>query len=40
MIAIMWQFDVIAGREAEFEQFYGADGEWTGWSELLVHEQH
>jgi hypothetical protein len=29
MIAIVWQFDVKAGCEAEFEQFYGADGEWT-----------
>ena len=29
MIAIMWQFDVKEGRETEFEQFYGADGEWT-----------
>ena len=29
MIAIMWQFDVKNGRETEFEQLYGADGEWT-----------
>jgi hypothetical protein len=29
MIAIVWQFDVRPGGEAEFEQFYGADGEWT-----------
>jgi hypothetical protein len=29
MIAIVWQFDVKAGREAEFEEFYGADGPWT-----------
>ena len=29
MIAIVWQFDVRSGRETEFEQFYGADGEWT-----------
>lgn len=29
MIAIMWQFDVRDGRETEFEQMYGADGEWT-----------
>jgi len=29
MIAIMWQFDVKTGRETEFEQLYGADGEWT-----------
>jgi hypothetical protein len=29
MIAILWQFDVLAGREKEFERFYGADGDWT-----------
>jgi len=29
MIAIVWQFDVKEGRQSEFEQFYGADGEWT-----------
>jgi hypothetical protein len=29
MIAIAWQIDVKPGREADFEQFYGADGEWT-----------
>lgn len=29
MIAIMWQFEVRKGREAEFEELYGADGEWT-----------
>ena len=29
MIAIMWQFDVKPGREAEFEELYGVDGEWT-----------
>jgi hypothetical protein len=29
MIAIVWQFDIRAGRETEFERFYGADGEWT-----------
>jgi hypothetical protein len=29
MIAIVWQFDIRAGKETEFEQFYGADGEWT-----------
>ena len=29
MIAIMWQFDVKPGREAEFEQLYDVDGEWT-----------
>jgi hypothetical protein len=29
MIAIMWQFDVKNGRETEFEQLYGVEGEWT-----------
>jgi len=29
MIAIMWQFDVKSGRETEFEELYGAEGEWT-----------
>ena len=29
MIAVMWQFDVKKGREAEFEKLYGADGDWT-----------
>src|SRR6266853_6518440 len=29
MIAIMWQFDVKKGREAEFEDLYGVAGEWT-----------
>jgi hypothetical protein len=29
MIAIMWQFDVKDGRETEFEQLYGVNGEWT-----------
>lgn len=29
MIAIVWQFNVKSGRETEFEQLYGADGEWT-----------
>jgi heme-degrading monooxygenase HmoA len=29
MIAIVWQFDIKPGSEAEFEKFYGADGEWT-----------
>ena len=34
MIAIMWQFDVRKGREHEFEQFYGSDGEWTALNRL------
>ncbi|MEO6238961.1 MAG: hypothetical protein ABIQ52_18345, partial [Vicinamibacterales bacterium] len=25
----MWQFDVKEGREAEFEQLYGIEGDWT-----------
>ena len=29
MIAIVWQFDVKAGSESAFEEFYGAAGEWT-----------
>ena len=29
MIAVVWQFDVKRGHENEFEQLYGADGEWT-----------
>jgi heme-degrading monooxygenase HmoA len=29
MIAIMWQFEVKKGREAEFEEMYGVEGEWT-----------
>jgi heme-degrading monooxygenase HmoA len=29
MVAIMWQFAVRNGREDEFEQLFGADGEWT-----------
>jgi quinol monooxygenase YgiN len=29
MIAVVWQFDVKPGREEEFEQLYGADGDWT-----------
>ena len=32
MIALVWQFDVQAGRNDEFESFYGADGPWTGLS--------
>ena len=34
MIAIMWQFDVKSGRVDEFEQLYGADGEWTAMNRL------
>ena len=34
MIAIMWQFDVKHGSETEFEELYGADGEWTAMNRL------
>jgi hypothetical protein len=29
MLAIMWQFDVKDGCAADFEEFFGASGEWT-----------
>lgn len=29
MIAIMWQFEVKQGRESDFEELYGIEGEWT-----------
>jgi hypothetical protein len=29
MVAIMWQFAVKNGRETEFEQLLGTDGEWN-----------
>ena len=29
MIAIMWQFEVKKGREADFEEMYGVEGDWT-----------
>lgn len=32
MIAVVWQFDVKKGREEEFEQLYGVEGEWTALS--------
>jgi hypothetical protein len=34
MIALIWQFDVKHGREIEFEQLYGVDGEWTAMNRL------
>ena len=34
MIAIMWQFDVKQGCQAEFEQLYGVDGDWTAMNRL------
>jgi quinol monooxygenase YgiN len=30
MVAIVWQFEVKAGKEAEFERLFGAEGDWTG----------
>lgn len=29
MIAIVWAFEVRSGCESEFEQVFGADGEWS-----------
>lgn len=29
MVAVVWQLDVRKETAGEFEQFYGADGEWT-----------
>ena len=29
MIAVVWQSQVKPGKQREFEQFYGADGEWS-----------
>lgn len=29
MIAVVWQFEVKAGKQQEFETIYGADGEWS-----------
>ena len=29
MVAIMWQFAVKSGHEAEFEQLFSTDGEWS-----------
>lgn len=29
MIAVMWQYEVKPGCEREFEDVFGADGEWT-----------
>ena len=29
MIAVMWQYEVKRGCEREFEDVFGADGEWT-----------
>jgi quinol monooxygenase YgiN len=29
VIAVVWQVDIQAGRSEDFEQLYGASGEWT-----------
>lgn len=29
MIAVVWQFEVKAGKHEEFEALYGANGAWT-----------
>ena len=29
VIAVVWQFHVKPGHQQEFEQFFGADGEWS-----------
>ncbi|MGH9310493.1 MAG: hypothetical protein ACRD1U_14035 [Vicinamibacterales bacterium] len=29
MVAVVWQFETVPERSADFEQFYGADGDWT-----------
>jgi quinol monooxygenase YgiN len=29
VVAVVWQFQVQPGKSAEFERFYGADGDWT-----------
>lgn len=29
VIAVVWQFQVRAGQQQAFEQFYGADGDWS-----------
>jgi hypothetical protein len=32
VLAVVWNFRVQPGREKEFEQLHGADGEWTALS--------
>ena len=29
MIAVVWQMEIHTGKSEEFEQLYGASGEWT-----------
>ena len=29
MVAVVWQLTLLEQNAAEFEQFYGADGDWT-----------
>ena len=32
MLAVVWNFQVQKGREKEFEELHGADGDWTAMS--------
>ena len=32
MLAVVWNFQVQKGRERDFEELHGADGEWTAMS--------
>lgn len=32
MVAVVWQFEIEAGKAEAFERLYGADGEWTSLS--------
>ncbi len=29
MIAILWRYRVVKGREPEFEEIYGSEGQWS-----------
>jgi len=29
LVAVVWQFETLPDRSADFERFYGADGSWT-----------
>src|SRR5262245_28786091 len=29
VVAVVWQFEILADQGEKFERFYGADGEWT-----------
>jgi hypothetical protein len=32
VVAVVWNFEIVAEQGEEFERFYGADGEWTALS--------